>query len=138
MHRSLPTGSGCCTVRTRAGRQEVFVQSLPESAGGPTGGGRWPISSNGGRQPAWRADGKEIFYIAADGTMTAVPVQSGPGRFRPGLPEPLFSVETSGSSPVRQYDVSADGRRFLLLQRVQRALSEPLTVILNWQSLLKQ
>jgi Tol biopolymer transport system component len=133
-----PDGQWLLYSSNPGGRQEIFVQSLPESVGGPPGGGRWQISTAGGRQPAWRADGKEIFYITGDAMMTAVPVELGHAKFQPGLPKPLFSANIEGDTFNRPFDVSPDGQRFLLPQPVEQATSQPLTVILNWQSLLKK
>ncbi|MEO7144954.1 MAG: hypothetical protein ABI165_15765, partial [Bryobacteraceae bacterium] len=133
-----PDGRWMLYTSGPSGRREVFVQSLPESAGGPAGGGKWQISTAGGQQPAWRPDGKEIFYLAGDGTMMAVPVESGPATLKAGAPKALFPTHlNSNSILVRNYDVSIDGKRFLLAEPVEGAAPEPLTVILNWQSLLK-
>ena len=52
------------------GRPEIYAQTFPES------GGKWQISTSGGVQPAWRADGKELYYLAADGKLMAVPVKT--------------------------------------------------------------
>ena len=94
--------------------------------------------------PAWRADGKEIFYIAPDGMMMAVPIESGEGLFCPGAPKPLFQTrlefdasQTTDTAP-RQYDVSSDGQRFLLNQHVADATDAPITVIVNWPKLLEK
>lgn len=58
-------------------RREVLVRAVPKEAGGSASAvGKWQISTAGGAQPAWRADGKEIFYIAPDGMMMAVPIES--------------------------------------------------------------
>ena len=59
-------------------------------------------------------------------------------QFKPGLPKRLFSTDIEHDSLTRQYDVSADGRRFLVVQPVEQSTAEPLTVILNWQTLLKK
>jgi hypothetical protein len=59
---------------TQTGSREVFVESLPEQMGGPVAGFKRMISIGGGEQPAWRTDGKEIFYVAADGKMMSVSV----------------------------------------------------------------
>ena len=75
----------------------------------------------------WRADGKEIFYVASDGMMMAVPVESGEGLFRPGAPKPLFQtrfvqlIDTAFGEDVtsRQYDVTA-GRPALPAEPARR------------------
>ena len=57
----------------------------------PDGGRRWQVSSRGGSEPQWRGDGLELFYLAADQTLTAVGINVSSG-FKSGLPVPLFRV----------------------------------------------
>ena len=96
----------------------------------------------GGSQPAWRADGKEIFFVAPDGMMMAVPVESGEDFFRPGTPKPLFQTRLEfdplSGLGVRQYDVTPDGQRFLLNQHVADSTDAPITVVVNWPKLLEK
>jgi hypothetical protein len=80
----------------------------------------------------WRADGKEIFYLSPEGALIAVPVESDE-TFQPGTPQELF--RTRGAS---NFDVSADGKRFLVNQPVSDSSDTPVTVILNWPQLLKK
>ena len=66
---------------------------MPQDAGGSASGvGKWQVSTAGGNQPTWRGDGKEIYYLAPDGMMMTVPVDSGEDFFRPGSPTPLFQT----------------------------------------------
>jgi hypothetical protein len=105
----------------------------------PTGHGKWQISNHGGEQPKWRWDGKEFFYIAADRTLTAVPVKTVP-TFEAGSPAPLFAtnVPYSGITDDRSsYTPSHDGQRFIINTLDDRAGQKPFTVIVNWLSLLK-
>jgi serine/threonine protein kinase len=119
--------------------REVFVQSLPTQAGGsPKAVGRFQISAGGGGQPSWRADGKEIFYVAADGKMMAVPVESGDASFRPGVAKPLFTTTLNPSAGAREYDVTHDGQRFLINQASSGEKETPITVIINWPRLLQR
>ena len=120
---------------------------MPKEAGGSANTvGKWQISTTGGSQPAWRADGKEIFYVAPDGMMMAVPVESGEDFFRPGTPKPLFQTRLEFDPTlsmalyhwVRQYDVTPDGQRFLLNQHVADSTDAPITVIVNWPKLLQK
>src|SRR5262249_41434861 len=86
-----PDGRWLLYSSVPSARREVLVQSLPKEAGGPGNAvGKFQISLAGGSQPAWRADGKEIFFVAPDGMMMAVPVESSGNFFRPGAPKPLF------------------------------------------------
>jgi hypothetical protein len=106
--------------------------------GGPAAGAKKQVSIAGGTQPAWRADGKEVFYLAADGKMMAVPVELGAASFKLGKPIPLFQTRLELYVIPRQYDVSADGKRFVLAQPLEEGGSVPITVIFNWPALLKK
>jgi serine/threonine protein kinase/Tol biopolymer transport system component len=114
-----------------SGRFEIFVQAYPTSAG------RWQVSNEGGIQPKWRPDGKELFYLALDGRLMAVPLTAGE-TFDMGQPTALFQthLETVTGFVWHQYDVSRDGQRFLV--NSPEAISpSPLTVVVNLQTLLK-
>ena len=101
----------------------------------PASDGKWRISAAGGDQPRWRGDGKELFFAGADGKMMAVAVKAvaEPKRsFETGAPMPLFDshiVET-GAFLALQYDVTVDGKRFLVTTNTAAASS--LTVVVNW------
>jgi Tol biopolymer transport system component len=104
-----PDGRWLAYATDETGRREVFVQAYP----GP--GGKWRVSSAGGGQPAWRADGRELFYRASDGTLMAVPIRVEGAGLDAGTPVALFNRPTVNYSPFRNsYDVSPDGQRFLV------------------------
>jgi dipeptidyl aminopeptidase/acylaminoacyl peptidase len=107
-----------------SGRWEVYIATFPAFTQ------KRQVSNAGGMQPRWRRDGKELFYLAADGTMMAAPVST-EGQPTSGLPLRLFQTHLSPSPNVPQYDVSADGSRFLVLEPA-RAGGEPITFVLNW------
>ncbi|MBZ5625674.1 MAG: hypothetical protein LAQ69_44330 [Acidobacteriia bacterium] len=118
---------------------EVYVQSFP------VGSGKFLISSGGGTQPRWRRDGKELFYLAANGKLMSVEVTTTP-TFSHGAPKALFDPhEDTGGVPQFpfRYDVSPDGKRFLVVTnpRVNDAVNEtqssPITVVVNWMASLK-
>jgi Tol biopolymer transport system component len=116
------------------GQYHVYVQSFPR------GNGEFQISTGpGGMQPRWRRDGKELFYLAPDGTLMSVDVKTTP-RFEVGTPKPLFDsrITTVGSRSITfHYAVSADGQRFLTMTNfnpADSAAAEPIAVILNWQA----
>ena len=92
---------------------------------------------SGGRNPHWRADGKELFYLDASGAMTAVPIDT-TKSFTAGLPKTLFP--TGVISLSQMYSVTRDGQRFLVNTRPPNAAATatPLTVIVNWTSTLKK
>jgi hypothetical protein len=95
--------------------------------------GKWQASPGGGTEPRWRGDGKEIFYVDPKGMLTAVPVNAGQ-TFYAGAASPLFQIH--GRAPISStdlftYDVSKDGKRFLVNRYVKPDHVEPLTVVLN-------
>jgi serine/threonine protein kinase/Tol biopolymer transport system component len=134
-----PDGRWLLFTAMPGNEREVFVQSLPTEAGGsPAAVGRKQISTAGGGQPSWRADGKEIFYVAADGKMMAVPVESKDGSLSPAVAQPLFTTTLNPSVASREYDVTRDGHRFLINQASSGAEETPITVIVNWPRLLQR
>jgi Tol biopolymer transport system component/predicted Ser/Thr protein kinase len=129
----------------RSGRREVYVRPFPR------GDGEWTISIAGGQAARWRGDGKELFFEAADGKMTAVPVKKAvPGAnavFEPGTPLALFDAHMvhsaqafSAEARYFEYDVTADGNRFLINSANSTgAASEPtLTVVTNWLAAVRK
>jgi dipeptidyl aminopeptidase/acylaminoacyl peptidase len=122
-----PDGRWIAYTSTESGRPEVYVQPFPR------GSGKWQISSSGGWMPAWRRDGSEIFFLAADGNLMAAAVRAG-ATFEAQAPKPLFpaKVRTVVGLSRRQYDVSADGQRFLINAAVGEQASVPITLVQNW------
>lgn len=116
-----------------SGRYEVYVQSFPKS------GAKTQISANGGRHPAWRGDGKELFYLNR-GQLMAVDVAMGNGTIKAGVPHALFNVNVGGVPTgliANYYDVTPDGQRFLFNVPADDSTNSAFTVLLNWPSLLK-
>jgi Tol biopolymer transport system component len=111
---------------------ESNESGTPEIYAALTEGGREKrrISPAGGRQPRWRADGKEIYYVAPDGYVVAVPMIPG-ARLDAGSPTPLFRVEPE----IQNYDVSSDGSRFLVSAPLDKIGESPIRVIVNWPAL---
>ena len=89
------------------------------------------FSTGGGHAPRWRADGKEIYYIAPDGKMMAVPVTLTGSTLTAGTPVPLFSTHIFPQIFTYQWAVAPDGR-FLVYNR-QLADASPITLLLNWK-----
>jgi Tol biopolymer transport system component len=107
----------------RSGRSEVYVQALAD------GGHRWRVSADGGGEPAWRADGRELFFVSGD-HITAVDVSPAADGLTFGAPHPLF--ETAMFVGLRNgMAVSPDGQRFLISVPVPDA--HPTEVVLHWQ-----
>jgi eukaryotic-like serine/threonine-protein kinase len=121
-------------VSNKSGTHEVYVRAFP------SGDGERQISTKGGFEPAWSADGKELFYLAPDRTLMSVAV-NGTSTLETGLPSRLFetrmSVAFNPSYTRNQYMVSADGQRFLINQPPVSAPSPPITVVVNWPAALK-
>jgi Tol biopolymer transport system component len=104
---------------------EVFVAAFP----GP--GGRVQISSTGGAQPRWRADGKELYYIDSHKKLMAVPIEIKDGKVVAGVPHMLFQTRIIAPRIVLfQYAVSPDGKRFLI-NSLPAVGAAPLTVLVN-------
>ena len=110
-----------------AGRFEIVVQPFPEPSG------KWQVSTGGGTQPRWRADGKELYFVAPDEKLMAASVTTTGTTFSAGTPVPLFPVTLAPGLGAnnQQYAVSRDGR-FLINQPVEESTTAPITLILNW------
>jgi len=127
-----PDGKWIAYQSDESGRVEIYVQPFP----GP--GNRWPVSTNGGSQVRWRRDGKELFYVALDGRLMAVPIRVAMNGGAPEVRTPvtLFAPPLGGAVQQadyrHQYMVSSDGDRFLVATVTEQANS-PITVILNWK-----
>jgi Tol biopolymer transport system component len=94
------------------------------------------VSSTGGQEPRWRQDGKELFYVSADGKLMAVEVTTDAG-FKAGSPVALFQThrrQSVSSQDVFSYDVSGDGQKFLIITKMDEGTAAPLSVLLNWSS----
>jgi dipeptidyl aminopeptidase/acylaminoacyl peptidase len=120
-----PDGQWIAYNSDESGRYEVFVKSFPG------GEGKRQVSTGGGIGPLWRGDGKELFYQAPDGKLMAVAVKVGTS-FETGTPAPLFEFRASANVITPYYDVTRDGRRFLLSTVVETEPNAPLTVVVNW------
>ena len=121
-----PDGNWLAYTTGASGVPEVYVQRFPD------GGGRTRVDAQGGRQPRWRGDGSELFYLTADGSVMAVPVRAGP-RFEVGTPTRLFketSLRVGQTAFDRGYLPSRNGQRFLLHLPLEGPV--PMTALRNW------
>ncbi len=125
--RFSPDGRRIAYESDESGTPEVYV-ALTDGAGE-----KKRLSPAGGRQPRWRRDGKELYYVAADGSLMAVLVTLRT-RLEAGPPVALFRLETG----IEDYDVSPDGSRFLVSTRLEKLAESPLRVILNWDAALTE
>ncbi len=131
--RFSPDGRWLAYISNESGRYEVYVQPYP----GP--GGKWQISTEGGTEPAWNPNGRELFYRSGD-KMMAVDIATQPG-FTVGKPRALFAGWYEATpATFSNYDVTPDGQRFLMLKRNEQEASAPtqINVVLNWLEELKR
>lgn len=111
-----------------SGPSQVYVSPIPAN------GDQWQVSSAGGEHPHWRGDGRELFYIAPDGSMMSALISPSAG-FHAASPQTLFKTGLVADQFSQQFVVTADGRRFLF-NMFPDAEKPPTTttvrVILNW------
>jgi eukaryotic-like serine/threonine-protein kinase len=108
------------------GQWEVYVQPFMRP------GGRVRVSTSGGGQPRWRADGKELFYRVLDGSMMSVDTVN---PAAPGTPRKLFDLRFWVNPVEDQYEVTADGQQFLVIVPEGQQTTR-LTVLTNWPAVL--
>ncbi len=125
-----PDGRWIAYASNETGSMEIYVSPFP------SGNGKWQVSNAGGQEPRWRQDGKELFYVSAEGKMMAVAVKTA-ASFEYGSPVALFQThrrQQVSAQDAFSYDVSGDGQRFLVATKVDEANAAPLSVLLNWAS----
>ena len=136
-----PDGRWIAYKSDESGRDEIYVRSFDiisasssSPAGGAPLGGKWIISKGGAVGfPLWRRDGKELFYLSLDGRAMAVDVNAS-REFQAGIPKALFKAPPG----VLFWDVSTDGKRFLMAAPSTASAQPPFTVVLNWQAALNK
>jgi serine/threonine-protein kinase len=131
-----PDGRWLAYMSDESGRQEIYVQPFP----GP--GGKWQISTEGGREPMWARNG-ELFYRNGNQLMVVeTRTQAGSQPiFSAGTPRMLFEGPyVATGTTATNYDVTADGQRFLMVKRVaqESAAANQFNVVLNWFEELKR
>jgi Tol biopolymer transport system component len=125
MPKLSPDGRYVAYQSDESGRAEIYVRPFPE------GNQKWVVSTNGGKQIRWSRNGRELFYVEGD-TLVSVPVRTSPG-FSMGPPARLFTHSAFKSWNDANYDVSADGGRILLPERVGGQGREPaIHIVENW------
>ena len=132
-----PDGGWMAYDSNEAGQSEVYVQRFP------TLGGKQTISTDGGRQPLWSPDGRELFYRAPSGMMR-VPVLETEPTFRAGTPEVLFETQYYFPGAARTYDLAPDGQRFLIVKEgavtddADTSAQTQIVLVENWFEELKR
>jgi serine/threonine protein kinase/Tol biopolymer transport system component len=127
--RFSPDGKWIAYVSDESGKNEVYVQNFPPA------GGKWQISTDGGREPSWNPNGKELFYLHLNQLM-AVDVKTGMDRFDPATPHLLFEAPF-GNMLRNAYDVAPDGQKFLVNARFENTVSPSMAIVLNWPAAIK-
>jgi len=113
------------------GRREIYVREF--EPGKPASSTLWQVSDAGGQMPRWRGDGKEIFYLSLDGKMMAARVSTEGGVFQASTPQVLFNASPPQLRTTNfEYDVSADGQRFLMIEPLEKPEYQSLTLVSNW------
>ena len=128
--RFSPDGKWVAYSSNESGRWEVYVTSFPDARG------KWQVSTNGGEQPRWRGDGKEIYFVSPDAKLMAASVDT-KSEFESGTPTVLFQTdprERVATTEVIIYSVSRDGQRFLVNTNYNNGSQHPMSVVLNWKS----
>ena len=126
-----PNGRWIAYSSDESGRSEVYVVPFP----GP--GDKVRISSDGGQEPQWRRDGKELFYTNRT-TLFAVSVNGEGPKFEVVSEKTLFPSMFAGPPTVNRYAPSADGQRFLMNVLPESTVVAPITVVVNWTAGLKK
>ena len=128
-----PDGQWIAYESNESGRHEIYVRPFP----GP--GGKWQVSTEGGVQPVWARDGKEIFFRSGD-RMMAVDVETKPS-LRFSKPKVLFEGRYAGAAGwwgYANYDVTPDGQRFVMIGNEEESVPARIRVILNWAEELRE
>jgi Tol biopolymer transport system component len=135
--RFSPDGNWFAYASDESGTFEIYVRPWDAKTGQAGSGGLTLVSKGGARAggAVWRRDGKELYYLAIDGTMMAVTVTLG-AKVSAETPRPLFKIDAPN---VFFFDVTADGKRFIMpLPEKPVAMMAPFKVVLNWTSTLKR
>ena len=126
-----PNGRYLAYQSAESGRLEIYVRPFPQ-----VDRGRWQVSIGGGTRAAWARSGRELFYLDESQTLTATPVRMSESTFSMGIPSKVFDTRYPEPNPARHYDVSPDGRRFLMIKdgpaSGQKATQANIIVVLNW------
>ena len=126
-----PDGKWLAYTSHETGRPEIYVVPFGH------GSGKWEVSTDSGMLPRWRHDGRELFYLSLDNKIMSAEISEQGASLVIGKVAPLFQVNPS-SIVHWPYDVSADGKKFVVITRGAQQSSAPLTLVVNWPALLKK
>jgi Tol biopolymer transport system component len=131
--RISPNGRYIAYQSDESGRSEIYVRELSDQ------GGKWQVSADGGFQPLWRTDGKELYYSNENWDIMAVSVVTDGETFQADIPTKLFNqrYNTAGIRQTR-FVASADGRKFLMNVALNKENNADMAMVLNWDAELKK
>jgi eukaryotic-like serine/threonine-protein kinase len=129
-----PDGKWLAYASGESGRREVYAVPFGH------GSGKWLVSTNGGEQPHWRGDGKELFYLTWDGKMMSVDIAAQGSGLTISKPKLLFqpNFSTYIAPGLSVYDVTPDGKKFVMINRGTQEAPAPFTLLVNWPELLNK
>jgi Tol biopolymer transport system component len=123
-----PDGRWLAYMSEESGTPEVYIEPFPAT------GMRWQVSTGGGAEPHWRGDGRELFYVANDATLTAVDAAS--ADWANAKATPLFRISIPDLTGNDDYDVAPDGQTFVVNVFLADPLVPPIDVVVNWLPLI--
>jgi eukaryotic-like serine/threonine-protein kinase len=127
-----PDGKWLANDSDESGRVEVYVTPFLH------GGGKWQVSTGGGSCPRWRADGRELFYMSLENKIMSVKISEQTSSVVIRKVQPVFQANPVPFAPECMYDVTADGKKIVVVTLAVEQGSQPLTLVVNWPSLLKK
>jgi Tol biopolymer transport system component len=127
-----PNGKWLAYVSDESGRWEVYIGPFLH------GRGRWEVSAGGGNWPRWRGDGKEIFYRSPEDKIMSAEIEEQGASLSIGKVQALFQADPAPGTLGPGYDISPDAKKFVIVSANRQQAFPPLTVVLNWPSLLKK
>jgi Tol biopolymer transport system component len=126
-----PDGKWMAYRNNESGRMEVYITAFPG------GGAKWQVSANGGTAAKWRGDSKELFFVDSADNLMAVDVTASGNAVRLGVPHVLFQV-VGAQRQAGAFDVTSEGKRFLVNNGNPKEGNEPVNLVLNWPAELKK
>jgi len=126
-----PDGKWMAYRNNESGRMEVYITAFPG------GGAKWQVSTNGGFEAKWRGDSKELFFVDSSDNLMAVDVNASGSAVRLGVPHVLFQA-VGAQRQAGPFDVTRDGKKFLINNGNPKEGNEPVTLVLNWPAELKK
>jgi serine/threonine protein kinase/Tol biopolymer transport system component len=126
-----PDGRWMAYQNNESGRMQVYVTAFPG------GGAKWQASTNGGGDPRWRKDGKELFFLDATDTIMVLDVSVAGQAVQLGIPHSLFQA-VGAQRQAGSYDVTADGKKFVINGGTVKQSGAPFTLVQNWTAELRR